>query len=220
LGRLDHQIKLRGFRIELGEIEAVLSSHAEVREAVVTAHEDSPGDKRLVAYVVPHQPQTELAGRQLRDYLKTRLPEYMIPGLFVTLESLPLTANGKVNRQALPAPNQQQQTTGYVAPRSQVEQKIAEIWQQALKIEKVGIDDNFFDIGGHSLLIAQVHSQMRDLFQRDIPLIKILEYPTISAIARFLVEEQGEQAEALIAQSLDRAQKQRAMRRRHPRAGS
>lgn len=220
LGRADHQIKLRGFRIELGEIEALLTTHPSVNSAVVTAHEESPGDKRLIAYVVLHQNYAEVSTRELRDYLKTQLPEYMVPGLFITLRTLPLTANGKVNRLALPKPEQQRPSAGYVAPRSQVEQKVAEIWQQALKIDKVGMDDNFFDIGGHSLLIAQIHSQIRSVFHKEIPLIKILEYPTISAIARFLVEESAEQSQTIITQSLDRAQKQRAAHHRHARVRS
>ncbi|MCC6606150.1 MAG: LLM class flavin-dependent oxidoreductase [Anaerolineae bacterium] len=212
LGRRDFQMKLRGYRVELGEIETVLAAHPDVDQAVVVPHEETPEDIRLVAYYIP--PIAESAA--LRHYLRERLPEYMIPAAFVPLEELPLTANGKVNRQALPkgipAIHGGDSPVGFVAPRSQVEQQIAEIWLQALKLEKVGVYDNFFDLGGHSLLMAQVHSQLRERHGYDLPLVRLLEHPTISDLAKFLTAERDEMA--TIVESQSRAQKQLASRRR------
>ena len=170
LGRIDNLVKIRGFRVELGEIEATLSQLPEVREAVVLAKEDQPNDKRLVAYVVPQQKDLELAP-SLRVVLKKRLPSYMIPSNFVILEDLPLTPNGKVDRRALPAPDlQSDRTENYVAPRTPTEEMLAKIWAQVLKVEQVGIDDNFFDLGGHSLLATQVISRVQEEFSISLPL--------------------------------------------------
>lgn len=208
LGRLDFQVKIRGHRIELQEIEARISQHPAVREVVVLAREDVPGDKRLVAYVI--WSKAESADPQaLRDYLKDRLPDYMIPAVLMTVESFPQTSNGKVDRKALPAPDGRRGVLkgDYAAPRSKLEQSIAAIWRQALKVDRVGLHDNFFDIGGHSLLMAQVHSQLREIFKRDMPLIKMFEHPTISSLALFLSREQSEQN--TFKQSYDRALKQR-----------
>jgi len=213
LGRLDFQVKVRGHRIELQEIEAVVSQHSAVREVVVLAREDVPGDKRLVAYVIWNK--AESADTQsLRDYLKDRLPDYMVPSVFVTIESFPQTSNGKVDRKALPVPDGRSRDLGrdYAPPRTRIEQSIAAIWQQVLKIDKVGLYDNFFDIGGHSLLMAQVHSQLRETFKRDLPLIKMLEHPTVSSLAKFLSREQNEQD--TFKQNYDRALKQREGLRR------
>jgi aryl carrier-like protein len=215
LGRRDFQMKLRGYRIELGEIETVLSAHPDVDQAVVVPREDTPGDVRLVAYYVPQtaEPAT------LRDYLREKLPDYMIPAVFVPLAALPLTANGKVDRQSLPKglPTVQggNGRTNFVAPRSQVEQQIAEIWLQALKLEKVGVHDNFFDLGGHSLLMAQVHSHLRERHGYELPLVRLLEHPTISDLAKFLTADRDEMA--TIVKSQSRAQKQLASRRRRTR---
>jgi acyl carrier protein len=139
----------------------------------------------------------------------------MIPAHFVSLEHLPLTTNGKVNRNALPSPQGHGEEAMYVAPRNRIEQQIAEVWRQALKVDRVGINDNFFDLGGHSLLMAQVHSQLNQQFQREIPLIKLLEYPTIRAMAQFMTDGQDEQA--IVAQGQGRAQQQRQARRRRRR---
>jgi len=148
LGRSDDQVKIRGYRIELGEIEAVLSQHQSVRQAVVLVREDQPGDRRLVAYVVPHPPQTPSAS-ELRHFLKERLPEYMIPAV-VVLKTLPLTANGKVDRRLLPAPDQTRPELAatFVAPRTPLQEAVAEIWTNLLNLEQIGIYDNFFDLGG------------------------------------------------------------------------
>ena len=157
LGRIDHQVKVRGFRIELGEVEAALRRHPAVREAVVVAREDSRGKKRLVGYVVP-RPAEELGLAELRRWLQTALPEPMIPSAFVKLETLPLSSNGKVDRDALPDPGPTPLDAGaeYVAPRSPLEETIARVWAEVLEVERVGVHDDFFDLGGHSLQSVQL----------------------------------------------------------------
>jgi len=161
LGRIDHQVKIRGFRIELGEIESVLCKHSAVREAAVIAREDSPGAKRLVAYLVAPQPSPDVS--VLREHLKKKLPEYMVPAAFVFLEKLPLTTNGKVDRKALPLPEQQRPELAgrYVAPRTEAETKLATIWSKVLRLKRVGINDNFFELGGDSILSIQILSLAR-----------------------------------------------------------
>jgi acyl-coenzyme A synthetase/AMP-(fatty) acid ligase/aryl carrier-like protein len=170
LGRNDFQVKIRGYRIELGEIESALTRHPAVREAVVLAREDSPGEKRLVAYVVGKAEAP--AAAELKDRLNRTLPPYMVPAAFVMLEQLPLTPNGKVDRKALPAPEYAGSEV-YVAPRTTTEELLAGIWAEVLKVERVGVHDNFFELGGHSLLAvtliermrrAGVHADVRALF--------------------------------------------------------
>jgi len=187
LGRLDHQVKIRGFRIELGEIEAALAACAGVREAVVLAREDAPGDKRLVAYVVA-QPGRTLAVAELRAKLAERLPEFMVPSAFVTLDALPLTPNGKVNRRALPAPDRARKASesSYAAPGNALEQTIAAIWQEALQLERVGANDNFFDLGAHSLMMVEVNGKLREALQREISIIQMFRHPTVAQLARAL----------------------------------
>ncbi|OUL31349.1 non-ribosomal peptide synthetase [Nostoc sp. 106C] len=186
LGRIDNQVKIRGFRIELGEIEAVLSQHPAVQQTVVIAAEDIPGDKQLVAYIVPRQGQI-ITTTDLRQFLKAKLPEYMVPTAYVLLEFLPLSPNGKVDRRALPAPNiltfiQQD----YVAPRTQIEDLLVEIWAKVLGKEQVGIHDNFFELGGHSLLATQLVSRIRDTLQIDMPVRNLFEAPTVEQLARYI----------------------------------
>jgi amino acid adenylation domain-containing protein len=182
LGRLDHQVKIRGYRIELGEIESVLLGHAAVREVVVAVREQG-GDRRLVAYVVP-RPGEESSAADLRAFLEERLPEYMVPGSFVWLEALPLMANGKVNRSALPEPLEAAgMLTEAVAPRTLVEDLLAGIWADLLGRERIGVLDEFFALGGHSLLATQMASRIRAALQVEVPLRTLLANPTVAAQA-------------------------------------
>src|SRR5205814_8762975 len=168
LGRNDDQVKIRGFRIELGEIEATLASHAGVREAVVVAREDEPGEKRLVAYYTSSREQATGA-EELRSHLSSKLPEHMVPAAYVRLESLPLTANWKLDRKALPAPEGEAYAVReYEAPRGETEQKLAEIWAELLKVERVGRHDNFFELGGHSLLAVRMVSRLRQALSVEV----------------------------------------------------
>ena len=194
IARVDNQVKVRGFRIELGEIEAALEAHSSVSEAVVVVREDQRGDKRLVAYVVPHQ-ESVVAGSeivpQLRADLGERLPDYMRPSVYVLLDRLPLTANGKVDRKALPAPDDARPELAqtYIAARTETEELIVGVWEEVLGIERIGIDDDFFDLGGHSLLAMQVISRLRDAFKLDLPVRLLFSKPTIRALATRVEKE-------------------------------
>jgi amino acid adenylation domain-containing protein len=187
IGRRDSQVKVRGFRIELGEIESALSRHPAVREAVVLAREDTPGDKRVVAYVVPKDGQSEALG-DLRGQLKQRLPDYMIPAHFVLLNELPLTPNGKVDRKALPVP--EYAGADYVAPRTPTEEILAGIWAEVLKVERVGVNDNFFELGGNSLLAMQVLSRVRIAFDVDVQWQSLFESPTVERMSASILGPQ------------------------------
>ncbi|QDL10798.1 non-ribosomal peptide synthetase [Brasilonema octagenarum UFV-E1] len=193
LGRVDHQVKVRGFRIELGEIESILCQHPEVQQAAVTAWEKELSNQYLVGYIVPKHKQT-LSVSELYRFLRQKLPEYMVPSTFVMLKALPLTPNGKVNRNALPEPDDHRPEleATYEPPRTQVEQTIANIWQQMLHVEKVGIHDNFFDLGGHSLLLVQIHAKLREVLNTNISIVNLFEYPTINSLAKYLTQEQTE----------------------------
>jgi amino acid adenylation domain-containing protein len=186
LVRRDHQVKIRGFRIEIGEIEAVLSQHPDVREAVVIARDDQPGNKRLVAYVVPNQ-ELGATASELRRLLKEKLPDYMVPSAFVILKEMPLTPNGKVDRRGLPAPDSSQRSleTSFVPPRTPTEALLAAIWSDILGLE-VGIHDNFFEVGGHSLQATQVISRLREAFCVELPLRRLFESPTIAELSEFI----------------------------------
>ncbi|WP_143841909.1 amino acid adenylation domain-containing protein, partial [Nostoc sp. 106C] len=191
LGRIDHQVKIRGFRIELGEIETLLSQHPVVQQVVVIVREDVPGDKRLVAYIVPNFGSI-ITISELRSFLKEKLPEYMVPSAFVMLDALPLTSNGKIDRRALPAPDTSSLslTTNFVAPRTSTEKVVAEIWEKVLGIEPIGINDNFFELGGHSLLATQVVSRVRQAFSIAISLPSLFAHPTIAELAQEIDQHQ------------------------------
>jgi amino acid adenylation domain-containing protein len=208
LGRLDHQVKVRGFRVELGEIETVLKEHPRVREAIVVAREDRPDDTRLVAYLLASE-RSSPSINELRSFLADKLPEYMVPSAFVALEAFPLTPNGKVDRRALPAPDSLRPhlEAEYVAPQSHTERVIAGVWSAVLQMEKVGVHDNFFDVGGHSLLMAQVYSRLKQAFQRDLSMVELFQYPTIAALAAHLTG--GENRRASFGQLRARVEKQR-----------
>jgi amino acid adenylation domain-containing protein len=184
VGRKDHQVKIRGFRIELGEIETVLVQHPAVRETAVVQREDRIGDKRLVAYIVPSQNHSSTP-IELRAFLKAQLPDYMIPSAFIFLDSLPLTPNGKLDRAAFPAPgpSRPDMAETYLPPRTSVEEKLAAIWRDILKLERVGIHDDFFALGGHSLLATQVISRVTDAFEVELPLRSLFETPTVAGLA-------------------------------------
>jgi amino acid adenylation domain-containing protein len=181
LGRIDQQVKVRGYRIELGEIEAVLRQNPVIKEAVVVVRGDNPTEKRLIGYVVCHEKAATVVA-ELRNYLREKLPEYMIPSTFMVLDQMPLTANGKINRNALPVPDQSRPELEetYVAPRNDTEEKVASIWSEVLGIEKIGVHDNFFSLGGHSLLATQVISRVREALQLETPLRTLFESPTVS----------------------------------------
>jgi len=191
LGRMDHQVKIRGYRIELQEIEAALSQHPSVRECAVAAREDTPGEKRLVAYVVVGEKETSAIEQDLRASLQQRLPEYMLPSAFVFLDALPLTPTGKVNRRALPAPRPSFQCDDLgAAPRTPTEKSLAEIWRAVLGLERVGVRHNFFEVGGHSLLAVQMVKRIESAFGRQLSVATIFQSPTIEKLAAVL--EQGE----------------------------
>ncbi|MEH2354881.1 amino acid adenylation domain-containing protein [Nostoc sp.] len=208
LGRIDHQVKIRGFRIELGEIEALLEQHPQVRETVVVAREDIPNDCRLVAYLVNHE-NAPPSVNELREFLKEKLPEYMLPSAFVVLDALPLTPNGKVDRRALPVPEnlRPELTASFQPPQSEMEQQIAKFWQEVLHLDRVGIHDNFFELGGHSLLTVQVNKKLREILQRDISVVTMFQNPTIYSLAQYL--SQTTEEKSILEPMRDRIQKQK-----------
>lgn len=179
IGRIDHQVKIRGFRIELGEIESILRRHVDVREAVVTA-----SDNQLVAYVAPFERQT-LTISEMRAYLKERLPDHMVPGFFVLLDALPRTPSGKLDRKSLPPVDRESLLagTGYVAPRGPVEEIVAGVWADILGLMRVGIYENFFEVGGTSLLAVQVVTRLRSALEVELPLRNVFEWPTVEGLA-------------------------------------
>ena len=190
IGRIDHQVKIRGFRIELGEVESALTEHPAVGEAVVTVREDQPGDKRLTAYWVPMNGDV-VSVRGLRDFLRQKLPEYMVPALFVALDALPLSPNGKVDRRALPAPEglKAEVDTDFLAPSDELELKLTKIWEKVLAIRSIGVDDNFFELGGHSLLAVRLFAQIEKSFGKNLPLATLFQAPTVRQLARALRQE-------------------------------
>ncbi|MFB2880042.1 non-ribosomal peptide synthetase [Floridanema aerugineum] len=193
LGRIDTQVKIRGCRIEIEEIEGVLNQHNNIKQVVVMAREDEPGNKYLAAYLVAKDKEPTVSS--LRNFLKTKLPDYMIPATFVFLSALPLTSNNKINRRALPAPDiyQRNLEVNFVEPRNSTESELAQIWTEVLRLEKVGIYDNFFELGGHSLLATQVISRLREAFSIDLTLRYLFENPTIAELSQKVIDRQVEQ---------------------------
>jgi acyl carrier protein len=184
LGRIDNQVKIRGFRIELGEIEALLASHPQIWETVVIVRDDTTGDKRLVAYIVPQSEKT-ITINEIRQFLKAKLPSYMVPNAFVILDALPLTANGKIDRRALPpSESSSEPSEKYVAPRNPIEDILVNVWSEILKVEKVGINDNFFELGGHSLLATKLVAQIRDRLKIELPLRQLFNTATLAELAQ------------------------------------
>ena len=225
LGRADNWVKIRGFGIELGEIETVMAQHPAVRESVVVPLQDNPGNKRLVAYVVPHeyaasilnleaeQDPVSLKGQlgkklelAVRNYLRERLPDYMVPAVFVTLEKMPLTPSGKVNRLALPVPHKSRPelTTTLVMPKSEIEKLIAQVWIEVLGLDVVGIHDNFFELGGYSLLLTQIHHKLAHNLGAELSTTALLQYPTIHALAQHLNQTHFEQSAVNIGEQNNR----------------
>ncbi|MEG3973727.1 amino acid adenylation domain-containing protein [Microcoleus sp. herbarium8] len=187
LGRIDDQVKIRGFRVEIGEIEAALSQHPNLLSVAVALREDIPGQKSLVAYIVPVQESAPTVS-ELRDFLKQQLPDYMIPNAFVSLPALPITPNGKVDRRVLPAPDIKSliQTLEFVAPQTPTEELVASIWKKVLGVEQASINDNFFELGGHSLLATQVVSQLNSSLGLHLPLSKLFELPTVASLSSYI----------------------------------
>jgi len=187
LGRYDHQVKIRGYRIELGEIETTLAQHPQIRDAVVLCREDVPGDKRLAAYTVVENKES-FKIKALRQYLKERLPAYMTPATFVVLDALPLTSNGKIDRDKLPEPEFQRpdSQSALASPKTETEKKIVQIWNEVLRLDAIGIHDDFFELGGHSLLAAQVINRIRGIFDLEIPLSRIFEHPTVFGLGEYI----------------------------------
>src|SRR5262249_12904015 len=198
LGRMDFQVKIRGFRVEPGEIEVALNSHAAVRETVVLAREDEPGKRRLVAYIALAENSAPTVS-ELRSFLLTTLPDYMVPSAFVFLDGLPLTPNGKVNRKALPIPDQSRPELerAYVAPRTALEAVVAECWATVLGLERVGVNDDFFELGGHSLLATQVIGRLREVFPVELPLRTLFEAPTVAGLTERMTSAAGDTLEEI-----------------------
>ncbi|HKS08543.1 MAG TPA: phosphopantetheine-binding protein, partial [Pyrinomonadaceae bacterium] len=188
LGRLDHQVKVAGYRIELGEVESAMVQHQTVRECVVVVRSDAHGNARLVAYVIPVEGAVLPDAPAWRRYLADSLPSHMIPSLFVALEKLPLTPGGKVDRRALPAPETMSNGAGrdYVAPRTPVEEVLAGIWREVLGVERVGLYDNFLDLGGHSMLAMRCVSGIRQLFRVELPLRVLFESANLAELTQAL----------------------------------
>ena len=202
IGRIDDQVKLRGYRIELGEIEAALNEHPSVAQGVVTLREDRPGDKRLVAYCVAAS-DNELKFSELRSHLQQRLPDYMLPSALVVLDTLPLTSSGKINRRALPAPDDSRPELeiGYVVPRNPLEEQLVQIWCEVLQLERVGVHDNFFALGGHSLLVARMVGLIDRHCRVQISIALVFRNPTIAELACCLEGSVTQQSVSLAYES-------------------
>jgi amino acid adenylation domain-containing protein len=219
LGRIDHQVKIRGYRIELGEIEAALRQHPTVGEVVVAFIKEDKQQSHLIAYLVANQ-QSIPSVTELRNFLQKKLPEYMLPSAFVQLKALPILPNGKVNYGALPKQIQLDIETNFVAPESEFEQIIANIWKQVLQIQKVGIHHNFFDLGGHSLAMVKVHAKLRETLNQEISMVEMFAYPTVSALAKYLSQNPEEVSDfepnsQSVAERKESNQQQRQLRQKN-----
>jgi len=215
LGRKDNQVKIRGYRIELGEIEAVLSKHPAILDTVVCARDDSREHKKLVAFVVYESNQNASAA-ELRSFLKSRLPDHLVPTIFIPLAAMPALPNGKIDRNALPELDNERPATlekAYVAPRTFVEEQLSQIWARLLKLEKVGIHDNFFELGGSSLSGIQVIAQLKKEFDVPIPTVSLYEGPTVSALVKIIHPDQAE-AEVAYDESRSRGERRREKKRK------
>ena len=199
-GRADFQVKIRGFRIELGEIESVLSHHPNVERVVVIVREDRPGDKKLVAYVIL-KPDQDLVLSELRAHLEQSLPEYMVPSMFVRMQSFPVTANGKIERRALPAPDWSHLAAANKnTPSDHLELILVRVWENVLGIPNLGVDDNFFDLGGHSLLAVRLLSEVEKVVRRRIPLASLFRGPTVASLAKLIREGSESDPEPLVVE--------------------
>jgi acyl-coenzyme A synthetase/AMP-(fatty) acid ligase len=208
LGRADDQVKIRGFRVELGEIEAALAAEAGVRQCVVIARarQENPDDKQVVAYVVLDRQQAATTDT-LKQGLKDKLPDYMVPSAIVEMQKLPLTPNGKVDRKALPAP-EERAAKEYKAPATVTEELVAQIWEEVLKIEKISTDENFFDLGGHSLLATQVISRIRETFQLEVALRTMFESPVLRDFAVAVDEAKAKGPDSVASAPIKRVARQ------------
>jgi acyl-CoA synthetase (AMP-forming)/AMP-acid ligase II/acyl carrier protein len=200
LGRLDQQVKVRGYRIELGEIEATLWKHADIHEAIVVAREDATGGKRLVAYVVPRRGRS-LSSRDLHSFMREQLPDYMVPSSIVLLESLPLTPSGKIDRLALPAPEQNRLETEetHVAPTIPEQQQLIEVWEELLDVRPIGIQDNFFQLGGHSLLAVRLVDRIEQMWGKKVSATTLVENATVEQLVAVLFQAKDSSKEAVKA---------------------
>ncbi|MGD9162843.1 MAG: beta-ketoacyl synthase N-terminal-like domain-containing protein, partial [Desulfobacteraceae bacterium] len=189
IGRIDDQVKVRGFRIELGEIESRLYDLEGIKEAVVLAREDEPGDKRLVGYITLAEDIEDIAADEIKKHLSMHLPDYMVPSAYIVLGAFPLTPNGKIDRKNLPVPEKSGLEKEYVNPRNEIERRISVIFKEVLNVKKVGINDNFFDLGGHSLLLIKVHGKLKEIFKRKIEVTDLFTYPTIKLLSEYLNPE-------------------------------
>jgi len=219
LGRIDNQVKILGHRIEPGEIETVLRMHARVKQVCVVPHTDENQTKRLVAYYVPST-NSGVSPQDLREFLKGKLPQFMVPALFVELTALPLSPNGKVDRAALPPPSfAPEDNRATETPGTQLEKEIASLWQRVLHVERVGLDDNFFDLGGDSLLLVAVHSNLQKMLKVEIPVTDLFEFTTVRTLARHLGESRPLEPSFSAVQEQAQKQREAFARQRERRAG-
>lgn len=209
LGRIDHQVKIRGLRVELGEIESVLLSYEHVENAVVLARRDKTGETRLAAYYISTNNE-ELPYEAIADFMKKKLPPYMVPSTFMKLKEFPLTQNGKIDRKSFPDPFFKQNMTrsNIVKPKNEIERTIAEAWRKVLNINQVSVNDNFFEIGGHSLMMVKLHALLEQSLKKELSVVELFQYPTIASQAKFL--SKGNNDEQVLKSTEERASRQRA----------